>query len=63
MAVLRDMAVKEGYVNPSFLKNIQEIDRFSQMIRHHMVIAIAPKKQEDVTVNPKDLLNQVKEQL
>ena len=58
-----EMAVKEGYAKPSFLKNIQEIDRFSQTIRHHMVMEIAPKKQEDMTVDPKDLLRQVMEKL
>ena len=59
MGVLREMAAKEGYVNPSFLKNIEEIDRFSQTIRHHMVMSVVSKKTEDFSVNPKDLLNQI----
>ncbi len=63
MGVLRDMAVMEGYVNPSFLKNIQEIDRFSQTIRHHLVMTIVDKKQENITIHPKDLLNRVAEKL
>lgn len=63
MGVLREMAIKQGYVNPSFYKNIQAIDRFSQTIRHHMVMAIVDKKQEDVLIEPKDLLNRVTEKL
>ena len=63
MAVLRQMAVKEGYAAPSFLKNVQEIDRLTQTIRHHMVMAIAPRKLEDFTVKPKELLNQAAEKL
>jgi heterodisulfide reductase subunit C len=63
MGVLREMAVKEGYAKPSFLKNIQEIDRFSQTIRHHMVMSIVDKKLEDFGINPKDLLNQVAEKI
>lgn len=63
MGVLREMAVKEGYAKPSFLKNIEEIDRFSQMVRHHMVLSVVGKKSEDFSLNPKDLLNQVMDKL
>lgn len=63
MGVLRDMAVKEGYATPSFLKNIGEIDKFSQIVRHHMVMSVVEKKKEDLSINPKDLLSQVSEQL
>jgi heterodisulfide reductase subunit C len=63
MGVLREMAIKEGYVSPSFYKNIQDIDRFSQTVRHHMVMEIVGKKQEEVLIDPKDLLNQVTEKL
>ena len=59
MGVLREMAAKEGYVKPSFLKNIEKIDHFSQTIRHHMVMSVVNKKTEDFSVNPKDLLNQI----
>ena len=63
MGVLREMAVREGYVSPAFFKNVKDIDRFSQTLRHHMVMSIAPKKQEDFTINPKDLLSQMTEDL
>ncbi len=59
MGVLRDMAIKEGYASPAFLKNIEDIDRFSQLVRHHMVMSVVEKKKEDKDVNPKDLLNEV----
>ena len=63
MGVLRELAVKEGYAKPSFLKNMQEIDRISQTIRHHMVMSIVDKKLEEFSINPKDLLNQVAEKI
>ncbi len=59
MGVLREMAVKEGYATPSFLKSIEEIDRFSQTVRHHMVMSVVSKKAEDSSINPKDLLTEV----
>lgn len=37
MAVLRDMAVKEGYVPPTTIKEIEDIDSFAQTVRHEMV--------------------------
>jgi hypothetical protein len=52
------MAVKEGYVKPSFLNTIEEIDRFSQAIRHHLVMSIVGKKSEDFSISPKNLCNQ-----
>jgi len=63
MSVLREMAVKEGYVKPSFIKTMEEIDRFSQTIRHNMVMSIVKRKSEDFSVNPKDLLHQVSDKL
>ena len=50
MGVLRDMAVREEYVHPSFIKNIDEIDRLSQQIRHQMVRAIFPQKKENKSI-------------
>ena len=63
MGVLREMAAKEGYVDPSFLHNVEEIDRFSQTLRHHMVMSIVDRKSEDFSVTPKDILNQVSDRL
>lgn len=63
MGVLREMAVKEGYVKPSFLKNMEEIDRFSQNLRHHLVMSMVNKKSEDLKVDPKGLLNQISDKV
>lgn len=63
MGVLREMAVAEGYAAPAFLKSMEEIDRFSQTVRHNMVMSIVGKKLEDVSFEPKDLLKQVAEKL
>ena len=63
MGVLREIAVKEGYAHPSFPKTIEDIDKFSQTVRHNMVMSVVAKKKEGVGVNPKDLLRQVSEQL
>lgn len=63
MGVLRDMAVQEGYVHPSFVKNIDEIDRISQKIRHQMVRAVFPQKQEEKTINQKELIKMATEKL
>lgn len=44
MKALRNMAVKEGYVHPSFAEKIKEIDAFAQKLRHQMVISIVDDK-------------------
>lgn len=59
MGVLREMAVKEGFASREFLKNMEAIDKFSQTIRHHMVMSIVDKKKEDVSINLKDLFQKV----
>jgi heterodisulfide reductase subunit C len=46
MKALRSMAVREGYVHPSFVEKVKEIDAFSQKIRHQMVLSIVDKKAE-----------------
>ena len=63
MSVLRQMAAKEGYVSPSFLNSVSEIDRFSQLVRHHMVMAVVDKKKESTPIDPKEVLKQVSEKL
>jgi len=64
MGVLRKMALKEGYVKPSFVKSIEHIERLSQTMRHNMVMAIVDKKQEeDFSINEKELLTEVAQQL
>ena len=52
MKTLRSMALREGYVHPSFVKQIKEIDAFSQRLRYQMVISIVYRKSEKVKVDP-----------
>jgi len=59
MGVLRDMAVEEGYVDPSFLKQIKEIDNFSQKMRHRMVMSIVSRRSETISIEPDKLLAQI----
>ena len=63
MGVLRDMAVKENYVHPSFIKAIDEIDCLSQQIRHQMVRAIFSQKKENKSIDQKKLLKMALENL
>jgi heterodisulfide reductase subunit C len=51
MKALRAMAVREGYVHPSFADVIKEIDRFSQQLRHNLVISIVKSKKNGKTIN------------
>ena len=55
MKALRNMAVREGYVHPSFVEKIREIDTFSQRLRHQMVLYIVDKKSEAVKIDPASL--------
>ena len=64
MEVLRKMALKEGYVKPAFVKTMEEIGCLSEKVRHNMVMSIVGKKQEeDLSVNAKELLTEVAQQL
>ena len=63
MGVLREMAVKERYVSPSFLKGVEAIEKFSQTIRHHMVLSVVDRKAEELIVDPRELLNQIEDSL
>ena len=56
MRALRTMAVNEGYVHPSFLDRIKEIDNLSQKLRHQMVLSIVGRKTEDAQTDPVELL-------
>ena len=59
MRVLREMAVNEGYVDPSFLQKAKELDRFSQKVRHQLMKSIVSKKERPFTLRPSELLNKV----
>jgi heterodisulfide reductase subunit C len=63
MGVLRDMAVREKYVHPSFVKNVDEIDRLSQQLRHQMVRSIFPHKKKNKSINQKELLKKALENM
>jgi len=51
MKALRSMAVREGYVHPSFAGQIKEIDTFSQKLRHQMVLSVVDKKSEEMEID------------
>jgi len=55
MKILRSIALREGYVHPSFIKQIKEIDAFSQRLRYQMAISIVDRKSEKVKVDPAKL--------
>lgn len=55
MKALRNMAVREGYVHPSFLEEVKQIDTFSQKLRHQMVLSVVDKKSEEVRTAPAKL--------
>jgi heterodisulfide reductase subunit C len=61
--VLRDMAVKEGYVDPTFLQKVKELDRFSQKVRHRMMTSLVGRRGKSFNVDPKDLLNRVAKEM
>ena len=63
MEVLRDMAVKEGYVDPSFPQQIAAIDRFSQTLRDKILQAIVEKRAKKVKIEPKKLLQEIMDKL
>ena len=61
MKALRDMAVREGYVHPSFVGQIKEIDAFTQRQRHQMVLSIVDKKSEETKSDPAKLAEETLE--
>ena len=63
MKALRNMAVREGYVHPSFLEQVREIDTFSQKLRHQMVQSIVDRKSEEVRTAPAKLAEEALEEL
>lgn len=63
MRALRAMAVKEGYVHPSFPDRIREIDSLSQRLRRQMVLSISGRKSEDVKIDPAELQAEVSREI
>ncbi|RKY02221.1 heterodisulfide reductase [Candidatus Poribacteria bacterium] len=65
MKALRNMAVREGYVHPTFLQRMKEIDLFTQRLRHQMVLSIVEGKDKEMEIDPAELaaraLKEIKE--
>jgi len=61
MKALRSLAVREGYVHPSFLEQIKDVDSFSQKLRHQIVLSIVDKKSEEMKVDPAKLAEEALE--
>jgi len=55
MKALRNMAVREGYVHPSFPEKIKEIDTFAQKLRHRMVSEILESRSGTIGAAPSEL--------
>ena len=55
MRALRTMAVREGYVHPSFPKQVERIDRFTQQLRHDILSKALAKKREETNFSPREL--------
>jgi heterodisulfide reductase subunit C len=63
MKALRSMAVREGYVAPSFVEKVKEIDVFCQKLRHGMVSAIVGLRSQGAEVEPSGLAKETLERL
>jgi len=63
MKALRGMAVREGYVHPSFPDRVRMIDKLSQELRHRMVQRILEKKSEEVSTDRAELLAQLSSEI
>ena len=55
MKALRSMAVREGYVAPSFVDGVKEIDAFCQRLRHDMVNEVVDLRSKGGEVDPMEL--------
>jgi hypothetical protein len=63
MEILREMAVKEGYVDPSFPKTLQSIESFIQTVRDKMVSSAVEKRKEESKVTPREMLKETVEKI
>jgi heterodisulfide reductase subunit C len=63
MKALRSMAVREGYVAPSFVAKIKEIDVYCQKLRHEMVSAIVDLRSRGADVQPSGLAKEALQKL
>lgn len=58
MAVLRQMAVKEGYVSSSFQKRLEQIEELSQKLRAEMLKSALAEKGKEEKSSLKQLLKE-----
>jgi hypothetical protein len=63
MKALRGMAVREGYIAPSFVEKIKEIDVFCQKIRHEMVSQIVDSRSRGEAAEPSVLADKALQRL
>lgn len=56
---LRSIAVKEGYVAPSFVEKVQEIDAFCRKLRHQMVSTVVGLRSKGLDVEASKLAQEV----
>lgn len=54
MGALRNMAVREGHVHGSFLKEVEAIDKFTQQLRHDMLVKVLDRKGEETEFSISD---------
>lgn len=62
MSALRNIAVREGYVDSSFLDVIKKVDSFVHQIRVKMVENILDKKSKKSDIEPEEIFRKIKDQ-
>jgi heterodisulfide reductase subunit C len=62
MSALRNIAVREGYVDPSFLEAIRKVDSYVHSIRVKMVENILDKKSKKLKIEPKEIFKIINKQ-
>jgi len=63
MKALRDMAAREGYVDPSLTGRVKEIDTFCQKMRHQMVSELVGPGSQEMDVAPSELAREALKRL
>ena len=63
MKALRSVAVREGYVAPTFVEKIKEIDVFRQRLRHELGNSIVDSRSRGVEAEPAGLAKEALQRL
>jgi heterodisulfide reductase subunit C len=63
MKALRSMAVREGYIAPSFVNKVKDIDVFCQKLRHEMVSTIVESRSQGTEIEPPQLAKEALQRL